>query len=143
MISWTAAIMRRAEAETARILRTACVRVLKADHIASGHRIVWHLPGIGKLMCRKKDPAKLSFWIEAYKTKNNKGPYFVNIMRHPNFRRPGFEKLIRQKISYTTDHYIIQQNLHDKGRGFYNLSCYEQALDYLFAALGKLTPKTL
>jgi hypothetical protein len=112
--------------------------------MASRHRVLWRVAGVGQLRCLKKDPTKLSFWIETWVyTKDHKhlrhGPFYLNLQNHLHYKRKHFEAFIRRMILYVSKEY-------ENRLQFWNQQEIERiglALDYLFAVLGRLAEKTM
>jgi hypothetical protein len=118
--------------------------------MASRHRVIWSVPGVGQLRCLKKDSSKISFWVESYINGDPKrGPFYVNLQDHRKYVRPTFENFIRRMIHHITGLYESWSSYSEWYKSTSTTQVQltvrhiELALDYLFAALGRLAEKAV
>ncbi len=107
--------------------------------MSSSRKVLWYVPGVGKLKCQKKDPTKVSFWLEcAY------------------FRDDACTKLKSDHTYFLELHYLHTSTLEKAIKWTVeNLERFQRtwtdendwikktylALDYLYAELGRRVDK--
>lgn len=110
--------------------------------MSSCRKVLLDTPGVGKLLCQKKDPSKVSFWIEAQAYKDRaltiprKGvTEWYEVRSVPTWWLELMIKGIAKKYEYYQEAALVEPYRTNQLNG----CCL--ALDYLYAELGRRVDK--
>lgn len=106
--------------------------------MSSSRKVLWRVPNVGQLRCQKKDPSKLSiylefYWNDALQPKKGYEPFFISVRKVP-------DHILQRKITSVTGVLLSEQRTYEKYRwsnGSESIARIEQFLDLLFAELGR------